>query len=481
MNVFAVVIGNNDYFDPDKLANAVADGQAMEEVFVRLGYTTTHFYNFHKTEIPSIMETIEQELPKYDASIFYYAGHGFQVDGENFLPAVDCQISTAGKYQLRQESLVLTELLDLYRPHSTKTHIIILDACRNRPANRGGKDSFAPINAPQGTLIAFSTSPNSSALDGGAGGHGLYTAALLTYIGRENLTVEALFKKVRRTVAQWSNNRQIPWEHTSLIGNFFFNAGQMVVSPQIPYREDVVKDSEYTETGGIADLINEIRVLDYNRQNPAIEKLRGLNAASLDKNQQFIFGRNLLQSSAWAFSAQSFMSSLTTNLRKYTTGTGENHILNGILFEIYFDSHGEFRQPSIKRNDYFDAVMALRKRDEYAKSFEFIRTLLAPYKENLLYVVPEYDDKLDVDITLRQEKVIDDFGEERIYSLISAISVNGSDITDRVSRRYHYERKGLKETIANVAKAPVDAVVLHTNLPLEGNVKFEDKLDIDDL
>lgn len=138
MKVLAIVIGNNDYPNPDKLTYAVADAEAINDVFVRLGYDTRPFYNFTKAEIPGIMETIENGLPIHDASIFFYAGHGFQVDGENYLPATDCQISYANKYQLRQESILLSELLDLYRPHGNKTNIVILDACRVRPSNRGG-------------------------------------------------------------------------------------------------------------------------------------------------------------------------------------------------------------------------------------------------------------------------------------------------------------------------------------------------------
>lgn len=101
----------------------------------------------------------------------------------------------------------------------------------------------------------------------------MYTEALLSYIGREQLAIEDLFKKVRRTVAHWTNNTQIPWEHTSLITDFYFNTGQLVVSPQIPYKEDVVCDSKYNDVGEIANLIKDIRISDYNKQNPAIDKM----------------------------------------------------------------------------------------------------------------------------------------------------------------------------------------------------------------
>lgn len=473
MKVLAIVIGNNDYPNPDKLTNAVADAEAINGVFVRLGYDTRPFYNFTKAEIPGIMKTIENGLPSHDASIFFYAGHGFQVDGENYLPATDCQISYANKYQLRQESILLSELLDLYRPRGNKTNIVILDACRVRPSNRGGADSFAPIEAPQGTLIAFSTSPNSTAKDGGPDGHGLYTAALLSYIGRERMSVEQLFKKVRRTVVQWSGNTQIPWEHTSLIGDFSFNTGQMVVSPQLPYNEKVVKDAEYNEANEIGTLIGEIRSCDYNRQNPAIDKLWSKSPSSLDKNQQFLFGRNLLQSSSASFSAQRLMNAMNSTLKRYTSVDGDNHLLNGMLFEIYFDSHGEFRGVNLKRY-YFEEIMALRKRPEFSKSFNFIRTALAPYRDSLLYLIPEDDSTVDVDVTAKNETAKNVIGVEETVTVISNISVNGRDYTEAVREEFYWYGVNLRDVIAKLTGAPANAITIHSNIPLNSKIVFQE-------
>jgi uncharacterized caspase-like protein len=90
--------------------------------------------------------------------------------------------------------------MEIYKKSEKKTHIAILDACRKRSQGRGGYDSFAPVDAPSGTLIAFSTSPNCAAKDSSGEGHSVYTKALLNYIGREQLTVEQLFKNVRRTL-----------------------------------------------------------------------------------------------------------------------------------------------------------------------------------------------------------------------------------------------------------------------------------------
>lgn len=273
MKVIAVVIGNNNYLDPDKLDNAVNDAKSIEDVFKRLDYFVLSGYDCDNKKYGELLTFFEQNLPQYDASIFFYAGHGFQENGENYLPSIECQVSLANKHLLERYSIRLSELMEIYRKNDKKIHIAIIDACRKRSQSRGGNDSFAPIDAPSGTLIAFSTSPNCTAKDTIGGKHSVYTEALLSYIGREQMTVEELFKKVRRTVAQWTQNVQIPWEHTSLIADFYFNTGQMVASPQIPYKENVVRDSEYDETGEIADLINEIKSCDYNRQNPAIEKI----------------------------------------------------------------------------------------------------------------------------------------------------------------------------------------------------------------
>ena len=478
MRVLSVVIGNNSYFKPDALANAINDARAMENVFIRLGYAVLPGYDCHNEDYENILRTLDQDLKNFDASIFYYAGHGFQEGGENYLPSIDCQISFADKYSLSHNSIMLSDLLDIYRKHSHKTHIVILDACRQRPSRGGGGDSFAPVNAPKGTIIAFSTSPNCPAMDSSGGEHSVYTQALLSYIGRERLMVEDLFKKVRRTVAQWTHETQIPWEHTSLIGDFCFNSGQMIVAPQIPYRDDVVKDSEYDEQGQIADFIRDIKILDYNRQNHAIDRLWAMRPDYLDKNQQFIFGRNLLQSSDMSFSAQRFMNSLATNLRKYSMPDGDNHVLNGILFEIYFDSHGEFRSAQIKRNSYFDVVMSLRVRDEFSKSFGFIRAAIYPYRDDLIYLIPEDNAKLDVDILLKEEVKKDGLGNDEVFSVISAVTINGISILDSVRNKLYYSDRGLLEAVALSTNAPIDAIALHPNIPLRDKISFVEK-DVD--
>ena len=172
------------------------------------------------------------------------------------------------------------------------------------------------------------------------------------------------------------------------------------------------------------------------------------------------------------------MSSLSMNLRNYKCDNGDNHVLNGILFEIYFGSHGEFW--SLQLKDYFfDEVMSLRKYSDYAKSFGFIRTILNQYKDVVLYLIPENDAKLDVDITVRNKNVMNFLGEEEAYSIISSITVDGKNITELVRNKFSQSGSDLVTAVANVTKALKDALVLHPNIPLQGNVTFEKNEDED--
>ena len=136
MKVIAVVIGNDNYYDPYKLNNAVNDAKSMVDVFNRLGYTVLSGYDCDNKRYEDLLRHLETELPQYDASVFFYAGHGFQEDGENFLPSIECQVGEADKYSLRRNSMLLSELLDIYRKNDKKTHIAILDACRKRSQSR---------------------------------------------------------------------------------------------------------------------------------------------------------------------------------------------------------------------------------------------------------------------------------------------------------------------------------------------------------
>jgi len=119
-------------------------------------------------------------------------------------------------FLLKRASLLLSEVLEIFKEDKqTKVHIVILDACRIYPTNvRGGESlSIAPLMAPKGTMIAYSTSPNEPAIDTGFPNHSVYTGALLQFI-EEKIPVETLFKKIRATVFYKTNGKQTTWEHS---------------------------------------------------------------------------------------------------------------------------------------------------------------------------------------------------------------------------------------------------------------------------
>lgn len=481
MKTLAITIGINNYCEETaKLTNAVNDAKAMTDVFARLGYDTIHKEDSNINDCVELLTDFEKRIPDYDATIFYFAGHGFQLDGENFLASIECQVTLPNEHHCRRTCLTLTEVLNILKKNQNKVNIVIIDACR-KSFERGGHSSFTPIQAPKGTLIAFSTSPNEGAKDNGFDGHSIYTGSLLKYIGREWISVEELFKKVRKTVYNLSEGKQTPWEHTSLIGDFHFNTGQLIHSLTIPYDETVVKDNLYASSDSFGQLIIEIKSCNWNRQNPAIEKVLSIKPSNLDKNQQFILGRNLLQANGSAYSASDFFDNLGKNLSPYFID-GEIHLLNGILFEMYFDNKGEFRKGNFKNYD-FERIFELRKNPRFTKSFEFLASVLQSYKEFLFYIPSSDNSIIDVDVLATNEKLTDYFGKEEDWQVISKVNVHLQDITQPLSRYgiHGQNSLGLKEALSSYLFAPKELIQINCaiNLTQIAFKKFgeEDVLD----
>jgi uncharacterized caspase-like protein len=154
--------------------------------------------------------------------VLYFAGHGIQVKGRNFLIPVDAAIEREDEvaYKGVDAGLVLDKLESARNP----LNIVILDACRNNPFARGARSAavgLAQMEAPVGTLIAFATAPGAVASDGD-GKNGVYTQHLLQHIVQPGLKVEDVFKRVRFGVRRDTSGKQIPWENTSLEGDFYF-------------------------------------------------------------------------------------------------------------------------------------------------------------------------------------------------------------------------------------------------------------------
>jgi hypothetical protein len=468
MKTLAVVIGIDTYPGRASLHNAINDAIAIKDVFQRLGYDVIFKTDCNNTDCGEVLAEFERRLPEYDASIFYFAGHGFEVEGQNFLASTECQIEYANVHTCNRTCIRLAELFEIYKRHQNKVHIVILDACRT-PVGRGTANrNLATVYGPKGTLIAFSTSPSETAKDGGAAGHSIYTSALLKYIGREYLSVEKLFKNVRKTVHDLSAGTQTTWEHTSLIGDFYFNTGQLIHSPSIPYDEAVVKDKNYQNKGDVAgNIVQELKSSNWDRQNEAIDTFEIHQLSDFTKNELFIIGRNILQASSYAFHAVDFLKNGNENLRRYTVN-GENHLLNGILFEVYFDSTGEFRKGNLKQN-HLQEIFALRHAPHFKSSFDFIKNALSPYHEHLFYIPSDKDEMIDVNVFATPVSRTEFLGEEQAIELIERVTIGGKDITEDLMG-YYLEQGGeaaLKRILTTYLAAPESLIQIHANIELK--------------
>lgn len=466
MKVLAIVIGNNEYFEGSKLTNAVNDAQGMADIFSRLGYDVMFWKDVNTIVIEEVLEKYAANIDQYNASIFYFAGHGFQVAGENYLASVDCQISNPNKYHCERTCIRLVEIMDIFKNAKNMVNIAIIDACR-KGFERGASAEFSPIHAPKGALIAFSTSENKGAKDHGYEGHSIYTGSLLKFIGVERLSVEELFKRVRKTVYALTDGEQTTWEHTSLVGDFYFNTGQLVHSIVIPYSEIVVKDKDFTESDDKLGIVMNLKTLDWNVQNPAINKFESIHPSKIDKDQQFIIGRNILQAGDYAYNATGFLDNLRHNLLRYSH-EGENHVLNGILYEIYFNSNGDFRGENLKKHN-LPKVLKLRNIPEFKKSFEFINKVLEPYRDQLFYIPGDDVIAIDVAVLATNEIIRNKDGEEYSHQVVDTITVNGKDITLPISR---YDVWGtnvlnLKQILKNYLAAPEDIIQIHSGVELK--------------
>lgn len=229
----ALIIGNSAYTKGTTLPNPLNDVRSMNEVLQNLGFTTLQYENVTLNELKRAIDLFGKQLRDYDVGLFYYAGHGLQYQGRNYLIPVDADLHMA---QLVEFDCVPVDRVLAYMEHSgTAINLLILDACRNNPFERtwqrsvAGGNGLAFMNAPSGSLVAYATAPGSVASDG-AGANGLYTSMLLKHMVVPNLTVEQVFKRVRTDIEQSTQKQQVPWESTSLKGDFYFNPDSSLIA-----------------------------------------------------------------------------------------------------------------------------------------------------------------------------------------------------------------------------------------------------------
>ena len=216
----ALVIGNSAYRD-SPLLNPVNDAKDIARALVEIGYEVIYKENITQNEMKSAIRAFGERIRNGGVGLFYFGGHGVQVNGENYLIPIGATITK--EEEIEYESVNVGLVLAQMSNTGSQLNIIILDACRNNPfkSSRSTERGLAVMRAPSGTIIGFATAPGEVASDG-SGRNGLYTQYLLETLKIEGLRIEDFFKRVRISVIAKSHGKQVPWEASSLTRDFYF-------------------------------------------------------------------------------------------------------------------------------------------------------------------------------------------------------------------------------------------------------------------
>jgi hypothetical protein len=224
----ALVIGNSAYRTVTALPNPANDAKAMAGLLKAAGFEITEAPDLTQSDmrraIRDFAAKIAEKGPDTVALVFY-AGHGMQVDGENYLVPIDAKIEREA--DLAIEAIRLVDVMNALSAAPSKARIVILDACRNNPYSAIAKNmgrGLAIVDAPRGSFVSYSTAPGAEAADG-AGENSPFTTALIEAAREPGLPIELAFRRVRTIVDKATNAAQTPWDSSSLIGDFVFFPG----------------------------------------------------------------------------------------------------------------------------------------------------------------------------------------------------------------------------------------------------------------
>lgn len=226
----ALVIGNSAYMHTAPLANPKNDALDTSIVLKSFGFHVIDGFDLSKIAMDRILRDFADSLPDANLGLFFYAGHGVQVSGENYLVPIDARLETASALEFEAVRLQIVQRI---MEASSATNVLFIDACRDNPLTRnlaralgtrsaGIGKGLAPLEAGAGTLISFSTQPGNVALDG-ADRNSPFAAALIHHLALSNDDLSNILIAVRNTVMARTGNRQIPWEHSSLRARVFLN------------------------------------------------------------------------------------------------------------------------------------------------------------------------------------------------------------------------------------------------------------------
>jgi len=221
----ALVIGNATY-KVNPLKNPVNDSNDIARSLRSVGFDVIEVNNATLVQMREATRRFADKLSNSDVGLVYYSGHGVEVRGKNYLIPVNADIKR--EYEVVDQAFDASQFLEMMDnirgPNNKRVNILIVDACRNNELQRSWRSTtngLARMDAPGGTFISFATAPGRVAADG-VGRNSPYTKHLLQALKQPNMPIEQVFKVVRRNVIDETKGEQIPWENSSLVGDFFF-------------------------------------------------------------------------------------------------------------------------------------------------------------------------------------------------------------------------------------------------------------------
>jgi hypothetical protein len=239
----ALVIGNSNYQNAPQLANPDNDAQSMAQFLNSAGFEVISATDLGQNDMLRVVQDFSAKVSARGpntVAMVYYAGHGVQLAGENYLVPVDAKVTD--QTELVNDSVRLVDVMSTLETIPSRMRIVILDACRNNPfpnVNDAGR-GLAIVDAPNGSIVGYSTAPGAEALDG-SNGHSPYTQAFLDVARQPNVPIEQLFKRVRLAVNQTTSGAQVPWESSSLTSDFTFFGDAAVAANRAPVHAPVVQ------------------------------------------------------------------------------------------------------------------------------------------------------------------------------------------------------------------------------------------------
>ena len=234
----ALVVGNSAYQHAGLLDNPKNDAIDVTGALKKHGFQVIGGFDLDKAGMDRKIREFAEAVPGTSAAVFFYAGHGLQVSGHNYLVPIDAKLTTAAALDWE---MVRLDLVHRSMERGAATSILFVDACRNNPLARnlarvmGTRSAeigrgLAPVEAGVGTLVSFSTQPGNVALDG-SGRNSPFAAALVKHIHQTKDDLSNILIAVRNDVLKDTKGQQVPWEHSALTGRFFFDPTAAVRPP----------------------------------------------------------------------------------------------------------------------------------------------------------------------------------------------------------------------------------------------------------